>query len=111
MKLNKILLTIIVTLAFTTTVNADKYKLKVCERAEKSFWDTLQNTYSSADHSFIESLDATTQRSYLKMAESKIEKSMVEVRDRCKTTEKDIIAAFEKKKSEIQVQLNKAYDL
>ena len=54
---------------------ADKYKLKVCERAEKSFWDTLQNTYSSADHSFIESLDATTQRSYLKMAKSKIEKN------------------------------------
>ena len=111
MKLNKILLTVLVTLAFTTTVNADRYKLKVCERAETSFWDTVQNTYSSADHSFIESLDATTQRSYLKMAESKIEKSMAEVRDRCKTTDKDIIAAFEKKKSEIQEQLIKVNDL
>ena len=57
MKLSKILLMALVTLAFTTTANADRYKLKVCERAETSFWDTLQNTYSSADHSFIESLD------------------------------------------------------
>ena len=111
MKLSRILLMALVTLAFTTAANADKYKLKVCERAEISFWDTLQSTYSSADHSFIESLDAATQRSYLKMAESKIEKSMAEVRDRCKTTEKDIIAAFEKKKSEIQEQLIKVNDL
>ena len=111
MKLSKILLAALVTLAFTTTSNADGYKLKVCERAEISFWDTLQNTYSSADHSFIESLDAATQRGYLKMAESKIEKSMAEVRDRCKTTDKDIIAAFEKKKSEIEEQLIKVNDL
>ena len=101
----------LVTLAFTTTANADRYKLKVCERAEMSFWDTLQNTYGSADHSFIASLGATNQIAYLKMAQSKIEKSMTEVRDRCKTTEKDIIAAYEKKKNEIQEQLIKANDL
>jgi len=111
MKLNKILLTVLVTLAFTTTVNADRYKLKVCERAETSFWDTVQNTYSSADHSFIASLDASNQIAYLKMAKSKIEKSMDEVRKRCKKTEKDIIAAYEKKKNEIQEQLIKVNDL
>ena len=42
MKLRKILLTLFVTLAFTATVNADGYKLKVCERAETTFWDTVQ---------------------------------------------------------------------
>ena len=111
MKLTKMLQMALVTLAFIATANADGYKLKVCERAETSFWDTLQSTYSSADHSFIESLDASTQRGYLKMAKSKIEKSMTEVRDRCKTTDKDIIAAFEKKKSEIEEQLIKVNDL
>jgi hypothetical protein len=111
MKLSKILLTTLIALAFTATANADRYKLKVCERAETSFWDTVQSTYSSADHSFIDSLDATNQRAYLKLAQSKIEKSMAEVRNRCKTTDKDIIAAFEKKKSEIQEQLIKVNDL
>jgi peptidoglycan hydrolase CwlO-like protein len=101
----------LVTLTFTTTANADKYKLKVCERAEMSFWDTIQNTYSSADHSFVDSLDATNQLGYFKMAKSKIEKSMDEVRKRCKTTEKDIIAAYEKKISKIEEQLSKVNDL
>ena len=111
MKLNKILLTALVTLSFTATATADGYKLKVCERAETSFWDTLQNTYSSADHSFIASLDASNQIAYLKMAQSKIEKSIAEVRNRCKKTDKDIVAAYEKKNSEIQEQLIKANDL
>jgi len=111
MKLRKILLTALVTLAFTTTVNADKYKLKSCERAETSFWDTIQKTYSSADHSFIDSLDATNQIAYLKLSLSDIEKSIAEVRKRCITTDKDILDAYEKKKSEIQEQLNKANDL
>ena len=111
MKLNKILLTALVTLSFTATVNADGYKLKVCERAETSFWDTLQNTYSSADHSFVASLDASNQIAYFKMSQSKIEKSIAEVRNRCKKTDKDIVAAYEKKNSEIQEQLIKANDL
>ena len=111
MKLNKILLTALVTLSFTATANADGYKLKVCERAETSFWDTLQNTYSSADHSFVESLDASNQIAYFKMSQSKIEKSITEVRNRCKKTDKDIVAAYEKKNSEIQKQLIKANDL
>jgi len=107
MKLNKILLTALVTLAFTTTVNADKYKLKVCERAETSFWDTVQKAYGSADHSFINSLDATNQIAYLKLALSDIEKSIAEVRNRCKgVASKDIVDAYEKKKSEISTQMN-----
>ena len=111
MKLRKILLMSLVTFAFTTTANADRYKLKVCERAEISFWDTLQNTYSSADHSFVASLDASNQIAYFKMSQSKIEKSIAEVRNRCKKTDKDIVAAYEKKNSEIQEQLIKVNDL
>jgi hypothetical protein len=111
MKLRKILLMSLVTFAFTATANADRYKLKVCERAEISFWDTLQNTYNSTDHSFVASLDASNQRAYFNLAKSKIEKSIVEVRNRCKKTDKDIIAAYEKKKSEIQEQLIKVNDL
>ena len=111
MKLKKILLTTLATLAFTTTVNADGFKLKMCERAETAFYDTVQNTYSSADHSFIASLDVANQIAYLKMAQSKIETSIAEVRERCKTTDKDIVAAYEKKKSEIEEQLIKVNDL
>ena len=112
MKLNKILLTALVTLAFTTTVNADKFKLKVCERAEMSFWNTVQKSYSSADHSFVDSLDASNQIAYLKLSLSDIEQSIAEVRNRCKgVASKDIVDAYEKKKSEIQKQLNKANDL
>ena len=107
MKLTKILLMSLVTLAFTATANADGYKLKVCERAETSFWDTLQKAYGSADHSFIESLDAATQRGYLKLALSDIEKSIAEVRNRCKgVASKDIVDAYEKKKSEIEKKVN-----
>jgi len=111
MKLRKIELIALVAFMFTVVVNADEYKMKVCKNAEASFWDTVQNTYSSADYSFIESLDATTQRGYLKMAEAKVEKSIAEVRDRCKRTDKDIVAAFEKKISEIKKQLIRVNDL
>jgi hypothetical protein len=108
MKLNRIVLSALVTLAFAATVNADEFKLKVCERAETSFWDTVQKSYDSADHSFIDSLDEPNQIAYLKLALSDIEKSIAEVRNRCKgAASKDIVDAYEKKKSEIEKQLNK----
>jgi hypothetical protein len=106
MKLSKIVLGLLVTVTLSTTVHAEKFKLKVCERAETSFWDTVQETYSSADHSFVESLEAGNQKAYFKLAQSKIEKSLEEVRKRCKTTDKDILNAYEKKNSEIQDKLN-----
>ncbi len=107
MKLNKILLTALVTLAFTTTVNADKYKLKVCERAETSFWDTAQKANNSADQSFIESLGEQDQIMYYKKALGEMELSIAEVRNRCKgVASKDILDAYEKKKSEIQDKIN-----
>ena len=107
MKLNKILLTALVTLAFTTTVNADGYKLAMCERAETAFWDTITNSNSSIDQSFIKSLGEKDQIGYYKMALGKIEQSISEVRIRCKgVASKDILDAYEKKKSEIQNELN-----
>ena len=107
MKLSKILLTALVTLAFTTTANADRYKLKVCERAEVSFWDTIKNANSSADQSFIGSLGEKDQIGYYKMSLGKIEASLTEVRKRCKSgASKDIVDAYEKKKSEIESQIS-----
>ena len=107
MKLTKILLTALVTLAFTTTANADGYKLKVCERAETSFWDTIAKSNSSIDQSLVESLGEKDQIAYHKIALGNIEKSIAEVRKRCKgIASKDILDAYEKKKSEIQDKLN-----
>ena len=105
MKLTQILLTTLVTLTFTA--NADGFKLKMCERAETSFWDTVQSANSSSDQSYIESIDAKDQETYYKKALGKIELSINEVRKRCKgVASKDILDAYEKKKSEIQDKLN-----
>ena len=107
MKLTKILLTALVTLAFTTTANAEGYKLGVCKRAEMSFWDTIVKANNSADQSFIESLEARDQIVYYKTTLGEMELSIAEVRKRCKgVASKDILAAYEKKKSEIQDKLN-----
>ena len=107
MKLRKILLTLFVTLAFTATVNADGYKLKVCERAETAFWDTVQNANSSTDQSFIEILDEKDKVGYYKMSLGKIKASLTEVERRCKgSASKDILDAYEKKNSEIQSKIN-----
>ena len=107
MKVTQILLTAIVTLTFTATANAEGFKLKMCERAETSFWDTIQSANSSADQSYLESIDAKGQVTYYKKSLGKIELSINEVRKRCKgVASKDILDAYEKKKSEIQGKLN-----
>jgi len=106
-KLTKIILTVLVTFTFSATVYADGDKLKVCEKAERTFWDTIAETHNSADQSFMGSLDEQVQVSYYKMALGKIEGSIVEVRKRCDgLASKDIVNAYEKKKSEIQDKLN-----
>ena len=103
MKLTQLLLTALVTLTFTATANAVGYKLKSCERAETSFWDTIQSANSSSDQ-FIDAKDQVTN---YKMTLGKIELSINEVRNRCKgVASKDIVDAYEKKKSEIQGKLN-----
>ncbi len=104
MKLSKILLTALVALAFTTTANAE-YKFAKCERAETAFWNTVQK--ADNDQSFIESLESNVQRTYYNMALGDIEKSLTEVRKRCKgNASKDILTAYSKKTSEINKHLN-----
>lgn len=106
MRLKKILLTVCVTLAFTATINADGYKLKVCERAETAFWDTIQNSNSSTDQSYIVGLDEQDKIGYYKMSLGKIKESLTEVERRCKgSASKDILDAYDKKKSEIQSKI------
>ncbi len=104
MKLRNILLTVLVTLAFTTTANAE-YKFAKCERAETAFWAAIQK--ADSDQSFIESLESKVQVTYYNMALGDIEKSLTEVRKRCKgNASKDILAAYNKKTSEIAKHLN-----
>jgi len=104
MKLRNILLTALVTLTFTTTANAE-YKFAKCERAETAFWNAIQK--ADSDQSFIESLESNVQVTYYNMALGNIEQSLTEVRNRCKgVASKDILASYNKKKSEINKHLN-----
>ncbi len=105
MKLRKILLTTLATLAFTATLNADI--LKSCKKSEISFWDTMAETYNSADQTFMGTLDEQVQMSYYKMALKKIEGSIAEVRKGCKgVASKEILDAYNKKKSKIASKMN-----
>ena len=107
MKRTKIILTLLATFALTATANADGDTLKVCKKAEKTFWDTIAETHNNADQSFMGSLDEQVQVSYYKMALEKIDTSIIEVKKRCDgVASKEILEAFEKKKSEIQGKLN-----
>ena len=107
MKLSKILLTALATFALTATLNADEDTLKSCKKAEKIFWDTITETHNSADQSFMGSLDEQVQVSYYKMALEKIDGSIAEVKKRCKDgASKEILDAYNKKKSEIASQMN-----
>ncbi len=107
MKLTKILLMALIALTFTTTANADGYKFKMCERAETAFWDTIANSNSSTDQSLVEIFGEKDQVAYYKMTLGKIEGSLAEVRKRCKgVASKDILDAYEKKKSEIESQIS-----
>ena len=107
MKLTKILLTALVTLTFTTTANADRYKFQTCTKAETAFWDIIQNTNTSIDQSLIESLGEQDQIAYYNVSMGNLEKSLTEVRKRCKgVASKDILDAYKEKKSEIQKKLN-----
>ncbi len=107
MKSTKILLTTLMVLAFTTTANADSYKMKVCERAETAYWDAIAEADTNIDGGFAGSLEEKVQISYYKMALGKIESSITEVRKRCKgVASKDIVDAYEKKKSKIENKIN-----
>lgn len=104
--LNKIVLTAVTMLVSTTIATADGYKFKVCERAETSLWDTIQTIDSSSDRAFVESLQKEDKKTYYKIASSKLETSMADVRQRCKTVSKDQLDAYETLKREMHKKLN-----
>ncbi len=106
MKLSKLILPLLLTLAFSTTANAEKYKFQVCIDAESSFWKTLEERNSNTDKSLYESLDEKDKRNYLMIVSGKIEQSMGDVRSRCKTMSPDVLAAYNKKIRELQKQLD-----
>ena len=107
MKLSKILFTALAIFALTATVNADVDTLKSCEKAEKTFWDTVAETHNSADQSFMGSLDEQVQLSYYKVALKKIDTSISEVKKSCGgVASEEILDAYNKKKSEIEKKVN-----
>jgi len=106
MKLRKLILPLLITLAFSTTANAQKYKFQVCIDAESSFWKTLGERNSNTDKSLYESLDKKDKRNYLMIVSGKIEQSMGDVKNRCKTMSPDVVDAYNKKIRELQKQVN-----
>ncbi len=107
MKLSKTQLATLVTFVFITTVYADADILESCKKAETSFWDAMAETYSSADQTFMETIDEQVQMSYYKMALKKIDGSISEVRKGCKgVASKEILDAYNQKKSKIANKMN-----
>lgn len=103
---SKILLTLLLTLAFTSTAHAEKYKFKVCVDAENTFWKTMDSVNSNTDISLYESLDTKDKRNYLMIVSGKIESRMNDVRSRCKNMSKDVLDAYNKKISALQKQVD-----
>ncbi len=106
MKASKLLLPLLLTLTFSSTVHAEKFKFKVCEEAEYSFWKTLDARNSNTDRSLYDSLDKKDKRNYLMIVSGDIEQKMADVRSRCRNMSKDVLDAYNKKISELQKQVN-----
>ena len=106
MKLNKIILPLLLTLTFSTAVNAERFKFEVCIQAENSFWKTLDNVNSNTDRSLYEVLDKKDKKNYLMIVSGKIEKSMDDVKCRCKNMSPNVLAAYNKKIRALQKQVN-----
>ena len=109
MKLKTILLGSLLTLSFTAAAHAENYKMGKCVIAETSFWDAYKEAYAESEHSFVDILSDDNKEAYFKLHKGDLQKKMEEVRKRCKRMDKDIDAAFEKKMSELQDELNKLY--
>lgn len=106
MKLSKLILPLIVTLAFSTGAQAERFKFKVCIQAEHSFWKTMDSVNSNTDRSLYEVLDKKDKRNYLMIVSAKIEQSMSDVRSRCRNMSKDVLNTYNKKIGELQKQVN-----
>ena len=106
MKPGKILLTLLFALTFSNTIHAEKYKFKVCEEAEYSFWKILDSVNSNTDRSLYESLDKKDKINYLTIVSAKVEQSMSDVKNRCRTMSPNILDTYNKKIRALQKQLN-----
>ena len=109
MKLTNILFAGLLALAFTGAANAESFKMKTCIIAESSFWDAYKGAYDSSEHSFVDSLSNDNKEAYFNLHKGDLQKKMDEVRNRCKKMDKVIAAAYEKKMSELQDELNKLH--
>lgn len=99
-------LPLLVTLAFNTTANAEKYKFEVCIQAENSFWKTLNDVSGNTDKSLYEVLDKKDKRNYLMIVSGKIEQRMSDVKSRCRHMSKDVLDAYNKKIGALQKQVD-----
>lgn len=106
MKLSKLMLPLIITLAFSTGAQAERFKFEVCIQAEHSFWKMLDSVNSNTDRSLYEVLDKKDKRNYLMIVSAKIEQSMGDVKSRCKNMSPDVLDAYNKKIRELQKQVN-----
>lgn len=107
MKFKNILLASLLVTSFTSSVHAEKFKMHTCIIAETTFWDSFKAAYNESDHSFVDALDEENKRAYFNLHKSDLLKHMEEVRHRCKTVDKDIAAAYDKKMSEMDEELGK----
>jgi len=107
MKLNKILLTALVTLTFTTTVNADEYKMNTCVIAETAFWDIHKKPYDRSNYTFLNTEDKINQ---IQLAKADLELAMDNVINKCSKVDKDIKSQYEKLKADLLKELIKEQD-
>ena len=109
MRLTNILFVGLLALSIATAAHAENYKMGKCVIAETSFWDAYKEAYAESEHSFIDILSDDNKEAYFKLHKGDLQKKMEEVRKRCKRMDKDLDAAFKKKMSELQDELNKLY--
>ena len=106
MKLTNLVLTAVLALTFTTTANAEKYKMNKCIIAETSFWDVYKKAYGEDDKSLIDALGEENKIAYIKLHKSKLIQEIAEVRNGCKTMDEDVQSAYDKKMNELEDALN-----
>jgi len=109
MKLTNLFLMAVVALTFTTTANAEKYKMNVCIIAETSFWDIVKKASDDSEHDIVRSFGESEQIAYFKLLKSDLVKNMDEVRKRCKNMDKDVSKAYDKTQTKLQDELTKLY--
>jgi len=99
----------LLSLTLTGSLSAENFKMKKCIIAETSFWDAYKKAYDSSDHSFVDALQESDKIAYFNLHKGELQQKMTEVQTRCKTTDKDLQSAYEKKMAELQEALSKLH--